>query len=271
MPCGPRHVAAPVHLHGAVLVRPGRDPPHGVERDAGQGQHAREVLGERLGRRDAVAVGRDGVGPVAAGAKGGVELARRRDAGLGHQEVAPQGPDRVPDRALLVAGVGVAVPARAPVVHPELGEQPGLRHLAADHPAGFGRVVQHERGRHPPDPLEHLAQPVAQALGALRQHRRAVAGVGVRQRDDEGLGVRGPPADHAPEVAEVDLRGARRPDELQVAAAPGRRRAVPPPAGDEAADARVRPGVAALGDRPVVDPPGGAALLARRPEVRLEH
>jgi hypothetical protein len=175
------------------------------------------------------------------------------------------------DAIILVAGVGVAVPARASVVHPELGEQPRLRHLAPDHPAGLGGVVQDERGGRPPDPLEHLAQPVAQALGALRQHRRAVAGVGVRQRDDEELRVQGPPADHAPEVAEVDLGGARRPDELQVSVAPGRRRMVPPPAGDEAADARVGPAVAALGDQPVVDPPGGVALLARRPEVGLEH
>ena len=270
MPGGARHVLAPVDPHVAALVRLRAHPPHGVEGDTGQGEHPREVLLQRLRRGPAVAARR---GPAQPGAPVGehrVQLGHRPDRRDGHEQVAPQEPHGVLHRALLVSGVRVAEPRLEAVVPPELREQPGLDHGPAQAPARLGGVVEdhHPRGAAPA--AEDLPEPRAQALRRLRPQRDALPLVRVRQREDEELQVEGLAGDHGAEVAEVDLAGARRPLELEVALAAARR-AGAPPVGDEAPHRRVGPLVAALADEPVVDPLGGVALLARRPQVRLEH
>ena len=270
MPGRPGHVLAARRRDVAPLVGLGRHPPHRVEGDAGQRAHLGEVVGEGLGRRPAVAGARGGVEPGAPRGEVAVELLHRPEGRDRNQEVAPQEPHGVLDGALLVAGVGVAVPGLEAVVGPELRERPRLGDLAADHPARLGGVVEdHHPGGAPPA-LEYLGQPRAHALRRLRARRDALAVVRARQRRRQQLEVELLAGDDGAEVAVVGLAGPRRPLELQVALAAARRPRLPP-VEHEPADRRVGPLVAPLVDEPVEDPLGGVALLAGRTEVGLEH
>ena len=152
---------------------------------------------------------------------------------------------------------------------PELREQLGLDDGPSQAPARLGGVVEHHHPRGAAPAAEDLPEPRAQALRGLRPQRDALPLVRVRQREHEELQVEGLAGDDGAEVAEVDLAGARRPLELEVALAAARR-AGAPPVGHEAPHRRVGPLVAPLADEPVVDPLGGVALLARRAQVRLE-
>ena len=91
----------------------------------------------------------------------------------------------------------------------------------------------------------------------------------MRKRRDQQLEAEGPPADRGAEVPEIDLAGAGRPLELEVPLS-ARRRPGEPELANEPLHGGVRAAVAALGDEPIVDPPGGVALLPRGPEVGLE-
>ena len=153
---------------------------------------------------------------------------------------------------------------------PELREQPRFRDLPAHHPARLGGVVEHHRRRGAAPAAEDLEQPGAQALRPLRHKGDALPVVRVRKRRDQQLEVEGPPADRGAEVPEIDLAGAGRPLELEVPLS-ARRRPGKPELADEPLHGGVRAAVAALGDEPVVDPPGGVALLPRGPEVGLEN
>lgn len=144
--------------------------------------------------------------------------------------------------------------------------RPGLGHLAPDRPARLGRVVGHHGPRGAAPAGEDLGEAGAQALGALGPQGDALPVAGVGQRRDEGLGVGGLPGDDGPEAAEVGLAGPDRPLELEAALA-GAGRAGEPPVTHEAPHRRVGPLAAALGDQPVVDPPGGVSLPARGAEV----
>ena len=257
------HVAAPVALAG--------QPPHGVEGRGGQRRHRGEVLGHRLRDGPAVAAAGRGVG-VDAGAAGrepGVELGERGRLGHRDQQVPPQEAHGVLDGPLLVARVRVAVPARAAVVRAEPREEVRLRDDPAEPSARLGGVVEHERRRGAADLLEDLAEPVAQALGALGHPRDAEPRVGVGEREDQQLERDAPPRQHGLEVPVVGLRGPRGPLQLEEPV-PGRRPPAPP-LRHVAAHARVGPLVAALGDHPVVDAPCGVALLARGTQVACEH
>lgn len=270
VPGRPGHVLAARRRDVAQLVGLGRHPPHRVEGDAGQRAHLDEIVGEGLGRRSAVAGARGGVEPGAPRGEVAVELLHRPEGRDRNQEVAPQEPHGVLDGALLVAGVGVAVPGLEAVAGPELREQPRLGDLAADHPARLGGVVEdHHPGGAPPA-LEYLGQPRAHALRRLRARRDALAVVRARQRRRQQLEVELLAGDDGTEVAVVGLAGPRRPLELQVALAAARRPRLPP-VEHEPADRRVGPLVAPLVDEPVEDPLGGVELLAGRPEVGLEH
>ena len=199
---------------------------------------------------------RDGVQPIAALPEQRVQLAERADPGHRREQVAPDEPHGVLDRALLVARVRVAVAAAHAVVGAEQREQVRLRHLAAHAAARLGGVVEHDLARGAADPPEHLGQAVAHALRALRHAGDGVARVGVGQRDDEQLEAQPLAADHRLEVAVVRLRA---------------RRALEPPSAHMALHGRVGALVAPLLDEAVVDPPRGVALLSRGPEVGLEH
>ena len=269
MPGGPGHVLAAVDRDVAALVVAGAHPPDRVEPDAGQRPHRREILAQRLGGRPAVAAA-GGVDSGAALGQAAVELGHRAERGNRDEQVAAQEAHGVLDRALLVAGVGVAVAALEAVVASELGERARLGHLPADHPAVLGRVVERRHARGAAPAAEDLGEPGAQALGPLRPQRHALPVVGVRQRADEQLQVELLPRDGGAEVAEVDLAGAGRPLQLQVALAPSGR-AGQPPVPRKPADRRVGPLIAALGDEPVAEAPGGVPLLARGGQVGLQR
>lgn len=245
-------------------------PPHRVELHAGKGAHGGEVLPVGLPVRPAVAAARRRVDPRAPLGEERVELGERAERRHGDEEVAPEEPHGVLDGALLVSRIGVAVPALEAVVGSELREQPRFRDLAAYHPARLGGVVEHHRRRGAAPAAEDLEQPGAQALRPLRHEGDALPVVRVRKRRDQQLEVEGPPADRGAEVPEIDLAGAGRPLELEVPLS-ARRRPGEPELADEPLHGGVRAAVAALGDEPVVDPPGGVALLPRGPEVGLEN
>lgn len=270
VPGGPGDVLAPVGLDVAALVGAGGDPPHRVELHAGKGAHGGEVLPVGLPVRPAVAAARRRVGPRAPLGEERVELGERAERRHGDEEVAPEEPHGVLDGALLVSRIGVAVPALEAVVGSELREQPRFRDLAAYHPARLGGVVEHHRRRGAAPAAEDLEQPGAQALRPLRHEGDALPVVRVRKRRDQQLEVEGPPADRGAEVPEIDLAGAGRPLELEVPLS-ARRRPGEPELADEPLHGGVRAAVAALGDEPVVDPPGCVALLPRGPEVGLEN
>lgn len=270
MPGRPGHVLAAVDRHVASLVGARPHPPDGVEGVRRKRGHRREVLGERLYNRAPVAAEGSRVEPRAAGLEHPVELLERADRGHRDEQVAPDEADGVLHGALLVAGVGIAVAARAPVAGSEQGEQMGLRHLAPRHPARLGGVVENERRRRAPDLPEDPREALAHALRALGHAGPGVAGVGVRQRDDEQLEREALSGHHGLEVAVVDLRGPRRPLELEIALFGALAVRVSPLA-HVASRCGVGALVAPLRDQPVIDALRGMALLARCARIGLEN
>ena len=263
MPGGPGDVLAPVSLDVAALVGAGGDPPHRAEPRAGKGAHGGEILPIGLSVRPAVEAARRRVDPRASPGEERVELGECAERRHGDEEVAPEEPHGVLDGALLVSQIGVAVSALEAVVGSELREQPRFRDLTARHPARLGGVVERHRRRGAAPAAEDLGQPGAQALRPLRHEGDALPVVRVREHRDQQLEVEGPPADRGAEVPEIDLAGAGRPLELE--APLSARRPGEPELADEPLHGGARAGVAALGDQPVVGPPGGAALLSRGP------
>ena len=270
VPGGPGDVLAPVGLDVTALVGAGGCPPRRVELHAGKGAHGGEVLPAGLSVRPAVAAARRRVDPRASLGEERVELEERAERRHGDEEVAPEEPHGVLDGTLPVSRIGVAVPTLEAVVGSELREQPRFRDLAAHHPARLGGVVEHHRRRGAAPAAEDLEQPGAQAPRPLRHEDDALPAVRVRKRRDQQPEVEGPPADRSARVPEIDLAGAGRPLELKVPLS-ARRRPGKPGLADEPLHGGVRAAVAALGDEPVVDPPGGVALLPRGPEVGLEN
>jgi hypothetical protein len=270
MPGGSRAVQVAVDAHVAALVGLRLAPSHGVEGDAGELEHACQVLLERLRGGTPVPVGGLGVQPVAAVPEHPAGLLQRACLGHGHEEVAPQEPDGVLHRALLVPRIGVAVAALAAVVGPELGEEPRLCDLAEGHPPRLGGVVEDEHARRAPRPLEDAAQPPAEDLGPLAWQRHAEARVRVREARHQELQGHAHAAYRRHEVAEVDLGRAWGPPELEEAILRPLD-VLPLPAGHVPAYRGVGSGIPLLGDRPVVDPLGRMALLPWHGEVGLEY
>lgn len=151
----------------------------------------------------------------------------------------------------------------------EQGEQAGLRHLPARHPARLGGVVENERRRRAPDLPEDPRETLAHALRALGHADPGVAGVGVGQRDDEQLEREALSGHHGLEVAVVDLRGPRCPLELEIALFGALAVRVSPLA-HVASRCGVGALVAPLRDQPVIDALRGMALLARCARIGLE-
>ena len=136
--------------------------------------------------------------------------------------------------------------------------------MRADATPDLGGVVEHGAQRHPSQELEHVAQPLADALGGLAPEDLGEPDVGVRERDHEEV----PPRDHAAHaevrLAEVHLALAGQPVEqeepLRLAGVELGRELLAP-ALDVPLDGRVGAPEALLPDEAVVDPLGGVALL----------
>lgn len=221
---GPGRVAVgAAYGEGALLVaRPGL-PPRARERGRRQRRERVLVLPEQpgLGRAEpVVALARAGVEAVPEQpAVGRGDVVVRRD---GHEEAPPVAPDLVLGVALLVARVGVGEGVVGPVVRREAPEELREPGLAPDAPADLGGVVEDGPPRHAAGELEHVAEPLADALRGLAPEHLGGPHVGAREGDGRALAP-GEDATH-PEVrlpeADLDLAGqpARRKEALGVPA-----------------------------------------------------
>ena len=97
-------------------------------------------------------------------------------------------------------------------VHP--GEELRLGDLAADLAAGPRGVVEHDPVRHAAHVLEHVLEPLADALGGLAGEQLAEPHVGEREAQREEVHAHALAAVDDVDVAEVRPRLARRPHEL---------------------------------------------------------
>lgn len=264
-------VAAPLADRDlALLVGGARDVGDAVEGLGRQPEHRQPVGLEEIELALALyPVGLVGHGEAAL-EQPAVEGAGVPQLGDGDEEVAAHAAHLVLDAALLVARAGVAEPEAEAVVGAAGGEQLGRPDPAADAAADAGRVVEDDLGRHAADALEDVAQGLADALRRLAREDLGQPDVGVRERHHEEA-QRGP---HPPHVevglAEVGLRLAGAPDEVEVPGVGRLRRAAGPNLPDaplHGADGDVG---AALGDEPVVDALCGMALLASAAHVVVE-
>ena len=188
---------------------------------------------------------------------------RRRDR---HHQVTAHEPDRVLHAALLVARVRVAEPRLEPVLRAEPLEHHGLRdravRVAVPHARG---VVEHHHARRHPDTREHLAQPVAHTPRRLTRQRRDIPHVRIRVRDHQEMHHTLHARDRRACLAEIHLRGPRRPREPRI---PLRLRAMPlPPPLDPTLHRRIRTLEPVLVAQPLPHTHGGMPLLAREPEI----
>ena len=172
-------------------------------------------------------------------------------------------PFSLPERG---AGEGVA----EPVVRREAAEEPRGPRLPADASADLGGVVEDRPPRHAANELEHVAEPLADALGRLAPEDLGEAHVGVREGDGQALAPGGHPADPEVRLAEVDLDLAGQPSQRQeplgvpAVALAGH---LLPAAPGVALHGGVAARVALLVAEPHVDPRGRVAPLAPAPAV----
>ena len=213
---GRREVAvAAVERHLAPLVRAEREPPR---RREGPGRQSHERGAVRL---EELAPG--GVAPVVPARRPRVrhghqrlvvprQVAHRRH---GHERVAADEAHLGLDGALLVAGVRVAEGRLEAEVQPEAAEQRALAHLAGGPPADPGRVVEHDAVGHPSYVEEDGHEALAHALGGGAAEDLEPAHVGLREREHQVVEAGLPPSPPEVGLAEVALRGAGRPDEVE--------------------------------------------------------
>lgn len=197
-----------------------------------------------------------------------VELRDVVQRGHRREHVPARPADLALDVALLVAGVRVGVGHREPVVRVHPGEELRLGDLAADLAAGPRGVVEHDPVRHAAHVLEHVLEPLADALGGLAGEQLAEPHVGEREAQREEVHAHALAAVDDVDVAEVRPRLARRPHELDA------RLLRRPHLGLALADVLLHGPVPArigcLVEQPLVDPLGAVALLAPDASVVLE-
>lgn len=147
------------------------------------------------------------------------DVVERRD---GHEEVPPVAPGLVLGVAPLVARVGVGEGVTGPVVRREAPEELRRPGLAPDAPADLGGAVEDGPPRHAARELEHVAEPLADALRGLAPEHLGGPHVGVREGGGRVLAPGGHAADPEVRLPEVglDLAGqpARRKEALGVPA-----------------------------------------------------
>ena len=206
-----------VDLHAPVLVGLPDLPADRVVGLGRQGLHLRLLLGEQSADRRALAVMRllgHRVAPLQH-VPGQLGVGLRVEQG--HHDVAAQEPDRVLHAALLIARVRIAEPGLQPVMlHEQFEHLDDADPVPRDPVTGAGGVVEHQRQGDRAYVLEHRAQSRAHAFRVLPGQGHAVAHVRIRERHDQAMHVDPVPADHGPRHAEIDLRLARMPLELQI-------------------------------------------------------
>lgn len=100
-----------------------------------------------------------------------------------HERVPAVASGLVLDVALLVARVGVGEGVVEPVVRGEAAEEFREPDLGADPPADLGGVVEDRPAGDASGELEHVAEPLADALGGLAPEGLGGSHVGVREGD----------------------------------------------------------------------------------------
>ena len=241
---------------------------HACERLRGKRQQRRPVALEQLAPAHVLLVVL--VAGIAVASSQQRRVERRDVVQRGHrrEQVLARPADLALDVALLVAGIRVGVGHREPVVRVHPGEELRLGDLAADLAAGPRGVVEHDPVRHAAHVLEHVLEPLADALGGLAGEQPAEAHVGEGEAQREEVHAHALAAVDDVDVAEVRLRLARRPYELD------ERRLRRLHLGLALADVLLHDPVPArvrrLVEQPLVDSLGAMALLAPDVQVALE-
>lgn len=181
------------------------------------------------------------------------------DAGHGNEHVAPDGAHGVLHRALLVARGGIAEGEPEAVVGREPLEGVGRAHSLADAPADAGGVVEHEPRRHAAAELEHRLEALAHALGRLAPEALGQRHVREGERHHEVVNLADDPEHSEVADAEIHLRIAWRPFEVEELAL--RVFDLRLPLLHVFLDRRVPAAVAAFRHEPVEDPGRSMALL----------
>ena len=200
----------------------------------------------------------------------GLDVAECRD---GHERVPSVGPHLVlhvpPPVSRIGAGEGVA----EPIVRGEPAEELGDPDLGPEAPADLRGIVEHRPGRHASHELEHVPEPLADALGGLSPEHLREPDAGVGEGDGQVLS----PRDDAPHpevrLAEVDLAFAGKPAELQIAlrvATAALLGHLLAPLLHIALHGGIGASVAVLLPQPVIHLRGGVVLLAPAAHVAIE-
>ena len=255
----------PAGFEASLLVALACGPCHAREGRWGQGRERLPVVFEKVRFGGVLAVVGLALGCLQARLEEPLVVAFHvEELGHGHEQVAPERPDLVLRRALLVARAGVGEAVVQPVVRGEATEQHGGGYVRADATPDLGGVVEDGAQGHAAQELEHVSQPLADALGRLVPEHLSKPDVGVRERDHEEVAARDHPSHAEVGLAEVHLALAGRPVEQQEPLRlPGIELScdLGAPAPHVPAHRRVRTREALLLDEPVVDPLGCVPLL----------
>lgn len=134
-----------------------------------------------------------------------------------HEQLAAHRADPGLHAALLVARVRVAEHVFEPVMRLERLEQARQPH-PLEHPAPHARgVIEHDPRRHAAQPLEDVAKRLARALSVLPGHKLARADVRIREIQHEMTHARHLAPEPDVDLAEIGLRLARMPHQVEVA------------------------------------------------------
>ena len=134
-----------------------------------------------------------------------------------HEQLAAHRADPGLHAALLVARVRVAEHVLEPVMRLERLEQARQPH-PLEHPAPHARgVIEHDPRRHAAQPLEDVAKRLARALSVLPGHKLARADVRIREIQHEMTHARHLAPEPDVDLAEIGLRLARMPHQVEVA------------------------------------------------------
>ena len=147
----------------------------------------------------------------------GVERRHAPHARHRHEQLAAHRADPGLHAALLVARVRVAEHVFEPVMRLERLEQARQPH-PLEHPAPHARgVIEHDPRRHAAQPLEDVAKRLARALSVLPGHKLARADVRIREIQHEMTHARHLAPEPDVDLAEIGLRLARMPHQVEVA------------------------------------------------------
>ena len=210
---------APLEDDDAVLVGLHAPVFDDVHRHVRQWQERRTVVREQFDLPAVLAVVGFFGQPHAFVEQGRVEPLERPRGRDRHEQGTADGADLGLDIAFLMAGMGVAQRRVKAVMGAETAEHLGVAHFAGTPPPADARgVVEHDARRHAAQTGEQVLQGLAGAFGVLARRQARDGGVRMREREHEIMHA---PAHALPvhvALAEIGLRLARMPRQVQKAA-----------------------------------------------------